>query len=149
MRRSWPSQPRPSGAAAALTIALKGMRTLMYHDIAPRARQGEVGFPGPLAGRYKLDPDSFGDHLDALAATGLRVGSLDAQGSAAQGLLSFDDGGSPAPPAGAATRSAAAPTPIRPTWAGSPGRSSTASGGAVVGCSQIFSAPHRAALRYQ
>jgi len=72
------------------------MRTLMYHDIAPRARQAEVGFQGPLAGRYKLEPDAFEAHLDALAETGLRVGTLDANGSPPQLLLSFDDGGSSA-----------------------------------------------------
>jgi peptidoglycan/xylan/chitin deacetylase (PgdA/CDA1 family) len=72
------------------------MRTLMYHDIASRARQAEVGFGGPLASRYKLEPDAFEAHLDALAATGLRVGTLDANESPPQLLLSFDDGGSSA-----------------------------------------------------
>ena len=47
------------------------MRTLMYHDIATRAQRETVGFQGPLAGRYKLEPAAFEAHLDALAATGL------------------------------------------------------------------------------
>ena len=46
------------------------MRTLMYHDIAARAQRDAVGFPGPLAARYKLEPEAFEAHLDALAATG-------------------------------------------------------------------------------
>lgn len=69
------------------------MRTLMYHDIAPRAQRETVGFPGPLAARYKLDPAAFGAHLDALAATGLEVGTLDGGGSAPRLALTFDDGG--------------------------------------------------------
>ncbi len=68
----------------------------MYHDIAPRAQRDTVGFPGPLAGRYKLEPGAFEAHLDALAATGLQIGTLDAGGSPPQVLLSFDDGGSSA-----------------------------------------------------
>lgn len=72
------------------------MRTLMYHDIVPLARREAVGFPGPLAGRYKLEPRVFEAHLDALAATGLQIGTLDADGSPPEVLLSFDDGGSSA-----------------------------------------------------
>src|ERR1700751_1312533 len=53
------------------------MRTLMYHDIAARPDQDEVGFPGSLARRYKLEPNVFEAHLDAVAAPGLRVGTLD------------------------------------------------------------------------
>jgi peptidoglycan/xylan/chitin deacetylase (PgdA/CDA1 family) len=69
------------------------MRTLMYHDVATRAQRETVGFPGPLAARYKLEPDSFEAHLQALAATGLRVGTLNAGESAPQLALTFDDGG--------------------------------------------------------
>ena len=55
------------------------MRTLTYHDVGCRKQQREeVGFPGPLAARYKLEPDAFEAQLDALAATGLRVSTLDA-----------------------------------------------------------------------
>jgi peptidoglycan/xylan/chitin deacetylase (PgdA/CDA1 family) len=74
-------------------IADRSMRTLMYHDIAPRAQRDTVGFPGPLAARYKLEPDAFEGHLDALAATGLHVGTLEPGSSPPQLLLSFDDGG--------------------------------------------------------
>ena len=45
----------------------------MYHDIAPYQRRDTVGFPGPLAGRYKLEPDTFAKHLDALAAKVLEL----------------------------------------------------------------------------
>ena len=72
------------------------MRTLMYHDIAPLAERDTVGFPGPLAGRYKLEPEAFEAHLDAVAATGLEIGTLEADRPAPQVLLSFDDGGSSA-----------------------------------------------------
>jgi peptidoglycan/xylan/chitin deacetylase (PgdA/CDA1 family) len=72
------------------------VRTLIYHDIATSARRDQVGFPGRLAARYKLEPDAFEAHLDALAETGLQVGTLGAGGSLPQLLLSFDDGGSSA-----------------------------------------------------
>src|SRR5436305_12267271 len=74
----------------------RGVRTLMYHDIATRDQRDAVGFPGALAAGYKLDPAAFERHLDALAATGLRVGTLDDDGQPPQVLLSFDDGGSSA-----------------------------------------------------
>jgi peptidoglycan/xylan/chitin deacetylase (PgdA/CDA1 family) len=73
------------------------MQTLMYHDIAPRGERERVGFPGPLAARYKLEPETFESHLDALARTGLRVAELcavdDDSSPAPQVLISFDDGG--------------------------------------------------------
>jgi peptidoglycan/xylan/chitin deacetylase (PgdA/CDA1 family) len=69
------------------------MRTLMYHDIATRAQRETVGFQGPLAGRYKLEPTAFEAHLDALAATGLQIGTLDAGEAAPAVALTFDDGG--------------------------------------------------------
>jgi len=72
------------------------MRTLMYHDIAPRARRDAVGFPGPLAARYKLEPNAFEAHLDALAATGLEIGTAPAGEDAPPVALTFDDGGASA-----------------------------------------------------
>jgi peptidoglycan/xylan/chitin deacetylase (PgdA/CDA1 family) len=70
----------------------------MYHDIAPRFAREQVGFPGPLAARYKLEPEAFESHLDALERTGLRVAELgasddDEAGPAPQLSISFDDGG--------------------------------------------------------
>ena len=67
---------------------------LIYHDVAEPAEADGVGFPGRLAGRYKHTPDVFERHLDAIAATGRRVGLLDAGADVA---LTFDDGGASAP----------------------------------------------------
>jgi peptidoglycan/xylan/chitin deacetylase (PgdA/CDA1 family) len=64
--------------------------SLVYHDVAPPHRRDTVGFPGPVSGAYKLDPDRFCRHLDAVAATGVRIG-LYREGP--QALLTFDDGG--------------------------------------------------------
>lgn len=72
------------------------MRTLIYHDIATREQREQVGFPGPLAARYKLEPQDFEAHLDALGASGARVGDAYADASQAQIALSFDDGGASA-----------------------------------------------------
>jgi peptidoglycan/xylan/chitin deacetylase (PgdA/CDA1 family) len=77
------------------------MHTLMYHDIAPREQRDAAGFPGPLAARYKLEPEAFEAHLDAVAATGLTVGTLAGAAGGADGApavaLTFDDGGASAP----------------------------------------------------
>jgi peptidoglycan/xylan/chitin deacetylase (PgdA/CDA1 family) len=73
------------------------MRTLMYHDIASRDQREAAGFPGPLAARYKLEPEAFEAHLDAVAATGLTVGTLDGAEPAPAVALTFDDGGCSAP----------------------------------------------------
>jgi peptidoglycan/xylan/chitin deacetylase (PgdA/CDA1 family) len=78
------------------------MRTLMYHDIAPRAEREAIGFPGPLAARYKLEPAAFEAHLDAVAATGLEVRALDAGEPPPDVAVTFDDGGASAPLAAAA-----------------------------------------------
>jgi peptidoglycan/xylan/chitin deacetylase (PgdA/CDA1 family) len=65
----------------------------MYHDVASRPELDGAGFPGPLAARYKLEPDRFQAHLEAIAAAGARVDLL---GSEAGPFiaLTFDDGGS-------------------------------------------------------
>ncbi len=51
------------------------------------------GFPGALAGRYKLTPESFELHLDAIAATGSNVYSGAEDWQSGPLLLTFDDGG--------------------------------------------------------
>jgi peptidoglycan/xylan/chitin deacetylase (PgdA/CDA1 family) len=66
---------------------------LIYHDVVTAARQDECGFPGPVAARYKLDPERFEAHLDAIAATGASVGLI---GDGSQAALTFDDGGASA-----------------------------------------------------
>ena len=65
---------------------------LIYHDIAARAERDSVGFPGPVAGRYKLDPADFEAHLDAIADVALWDPERGADGAA----LTFDDGGASA-----------------------------------------------------
>lgn len=74
---------------------------LAFHDIAEPGRRDEVGFPGPLAARYKLTPQLFEAHLDQLAAAHVVVGTL---GEAARpaAALTFDDGGASAIAAAAA-----------------------------------------------
>jgi peptidoglycan/xylan/chitin deacetylase (PgdA/CDA1 family) len=79
------------------------MRTLMYHDIATPSEREAIGFPGPLAARYKLEPAAFEAHLDALAATGLAPAPLRSGESPAPATsITFDDGGASAPAAAAA-----------------------------------------------
>jgi peptidoglycan/xylan/chitin deacetylase (PgdA/CDA1 family) len=71
----------------------------MYHDIATPAEREQIGFPGPLAARYKLEPEAFEAHLDALAATGLHPTPLDGAAAVADTAITFDDGGASAPAA--------------------------------------------------
>lgn len=66
---------------------------LIYHDVATAPRQDECGFPGPVAARYKLEPEQFEAHLDAIAATGVTVGLI---GDGSKAALTFDDGGASA-----------------------------------------------------
>ena len=66
---------------------------LIYHDVVTAPRQDECGFPGPVAARYKLEPERFEAHLDAIAATGVTVGLI---GDGSQTALTFDDGGASA-----------------------------------------------------
>jgi peptidoglycan/xylan/chitin deacetylase (PgdA/CDA1 family) len=63
---------------------------LIYHDVASASEQDDCGFPGPVAARYKLEPERFEAHLDAIAATGVSVGLID---DGPQAALTFDDGG--------------------------------------------------------
>ena len=66
---------------------------LIYHDVAPRSGQDRSGFPGPVAARYKLEPERFEAHLDAIAAAGAAVGLI---GDRPPVALTFDDGGASA-----------------------------------------------------
>lgn len=68
---------------------------LVYHDIAARPERDAVGFPGPAAGVYKLEPERFAAHLAAIACSGVRPAVGDPAGAAA--MLTFDDGGASAP----------------------------------------------------
>lgn len=66
---------------------------LVYHDIAAAPDVDSCGFSGPVAARYKLAPDTFEAHLDALQRSGIRVGLVHDRPSA---VLTFDDGGASA-----------------------------------------------------
>ena len=66
--------------------------SLIYHDVVAVAERDAAGFPGPLAARYKLTPEQFEAHLDAVARTGLRVG-LVGDGAEPDVAFTFDDGG--------------------------------------------------------
>lgn len=55
---------------------------LIYHDVVPRAERRSSGFDLPGADHYKLSPELFAAHLDALAGCDV--------------LLTFDDGGASA-----------------------------------------------------
>jgi len=43
------------------------MITLLYHDVTLINADDSSGFAGPEAARYKLTPDEFSRHLDAVA----------------------------------------------------------------------------------
>jgi peptidoglycan/xylan/chitin deacetylase (PgdA/CDA1 family) len=74
---------------------------LLYHDVVKSNERDEVGFPGPLAARYKLEPPAFESHLDAIARTGRSVGLI-SQDEPPEVVITFDDGGSSALAAAAA-----------------------------------------------
>jgi peptidoglycan/xylan/chitin deacetylase (PgdA/CDA1 family) len=66
---------------------------LIYHDVASPETADEIGFPGPLARRYKHTPEQFEHHLDVIAGTGVTVGLIDGSAPAPDLALTFDDGG--------------------------------------------------------
>jgi peptidoglycan/xylan/chitin deacetylase (PgdA/CDA1 family) len=75
---------------------------LIYHDLAAAAEIERVGFPGPLAARYKLTPEHFEAHLDAIEATGNIVGLIGDESPGSATAITFDDGGASALDAAAA-----------------------------------------------
>lgn len=89
-----PAQNGPSELAAPAAFRLKITMTVLltYHDVAPGDELEDVGFPGPLAARYKLTPDRFQAHLDTIGASGRSVGLLSGEDAAPQVVLTFDDG---------------------------------------------------------
>ena len=64
--------------------------TLLYHDVVPWENADASGFPGPGAAHYKLAPDAFRLHLDAIAAA---VGAPPSIDDCSGWMLTFDDGG--------------------------------------------------------
>jgi peptidoglycan/xylan/chitin deacetylase (PgdA/CDA1 family) len=87
---------KQSGRLVLIACARVSARTfaLVYHDIAARAERDAVGFPGPVAGVYKLEPERFTAHLDAIAANGVQPDLGDPFAGA---TLTFDDGGASVP----------------------------------------------------
>jgi peptidoglycan/xylan/chitin deacetylase (PgdA/CDA1 family) len=69
--------------------------TLLYHDVVATAEAETSGFSGSSAAHYKLDPDLFRRHLDALAAVvpdpPLLIRENREPGSG--WCIAFDDGG--------------------------------------------------------
>ena len=65
---------------------------LIYHDIAEAGERDSVGFPGAVAARYKLSPEEFEAHLDALDDVTLWNPHGDGSGA----VITFDDGGASA-----------------------------------------------------
>jgi peptidoglycan/xylan/chitin deacetylase (PgdA/CDA1 family) len=69
---------------------------LTYHDIAEPTQRELVGLPGPRAARYKLGPEQFEAHLDAIAAAAQPVGLIQPGAPLPSLGLTFDDGGASA-----------------------------------------------------
>ncbi len=75
------------------------MITLLYHDVTPLNADDTSGFAGPEAARYKLTPEEFARHLEAVATqvsrSPIAATSADELRRAASGswLMTFDDGG--------------------------------------------------------
>jgi len=67
---------------------------LIYHDVVAPAHREQVGFSTAVADVYKLTPEQFTAHLEAIAASGAQVGLDPAQETV---MLTFDDGGASAP----------------------------------------------------
>jgi peptidoglycan/xylan/chitin deacetylase (PgdA/CDA1 family) len=69
--------------------------TLLYHDVVPSGNSGASGFPGEDAAIYKLDLESFEQHLDATRSAISRCVTVDDLEITCRfpTLLTFDDGG--------------------------------------------------------
>lgn len=68
--------------------------TLIYHDVVEPGELDGSGFPGKLAGHYKLDRPLFVAHLEAIErALGRRSVATAERPGSGQVFLTFDDGG--------------------------------------------------------
>jgi peptidoglycan/xylan/chitin deacetylase (PgdA/CDA1 family) len=76
------------------------MPTLMYHDVVPAGMEDSSGFPGRDAALYKLTPERFESHLDAITRThGRRPPLSEAEALRAEAdrpAITVDDGGASA-----------------------------------------------------
>jgi peptidoglycan/xylan/chitin deacetylase (PgdA/CDA1 family) len=68
------------------------MTALMYHDIVAAGTENSSGFPGRDAALYKVTPDVFASHLDAIAHA-RSPSALPAPPALPDPLFTFDDGG--------------------------------------------------------
>jgi peptidoglycan/xylan/chitin deacetylase (PgdA/CDA1 family) len=66
---------------------MKVSSALMYHDVVASGAEDSSGFPGRDAARYKVTPELFRAHLDAMASLSPGFPTSD---------ITFDDGGSSA-----------------------------------------------------
>ena len=71
---------------------------LLYHDVVAREHDNASGIPGAGAARYKLTPDEFRSHVDAVAAAVkepplILPELLPTSGADSGWMLTFDDGG--------------------------------------------------------
>lgn len=79
-----------------MSAANRPFRTLSitYHDVVEHQHHHHSGFPGPWAQIYKLEPDEFALHLDAIRrAIGNRAVGSTVTGEGEGIFLTFDDGG--------------------------------------------------------
>jgi hypothetical protein len=69
--------------------------SLLYHDVVPYGQADTIGFPGPGAARYKISPEEYDAHLEAIRRA---VDEAPALAPALSGswMITFDDGGSSA-----------------------------------------------------
>lgn len=63
------------------------MNALMYHDVVAAGDEDTSGFPGRDAALYKVTPEAFAEHLDAIE------GTVPAHSADPPAVLTFDDGG--------------------------------------------------------
>jgi peptidoglycan/xylan/chitin deacetylase (PgdA/CDA1 family) len=73
----------------------------MYHDVTAPGREDDSGFPGGDAARYKLEPQQFDAHVDAIRAARPDVAAIgieraDLEREPAPVIVTFDDGGASA-----------------------------------------------------
>src|SRR4051794_22595958 len=52
------------------------MPALMYHDVVPSGAENSSGFPGPDAALYKITPEKFKAHLEAIMGRVGQVGQV-------------------------------------------------------------------------
>lgn len=71
------------------------MIALMYHDVVAAGDEDSSGFPGRDAALYKVTPQAFAEHLDALSVPFPAPPALPAPASPAL-AITFDDGGASA-----------------------------------------------------